>query len=143
MKRACTVCGSTYEAQRVTARYCSTRCRTRASRAGTSKKAGDQVVTQLPTSSPANQPAQSHGTTYAATLSALETADRAQTPLGRAALILAERLDNSHRDTGSAVASVSREWRATLADALKGANAAKSAVEKHRDELAERRRRPA
>lgn len=139
----CTVCGVQYEAQRSTSRYCSTRCRTRASRAGTSRRkapASGEVVTPLPAAS--QSPASS--LPYSAerlTVEDLEKAGRLNTPLGQAAVILAKRLDDNYRETGSGVAALSRQLEATLRSATAGAQSASDPVQAARDEVAERRRR--
>lgn len=69
----------------------------------------------------------------------LETVDRLGTVLGQAAVGLAQRIEQN-RDTGSALAALNRELRATVAEAVKGAGAPRSAISRHRDELAARRR---
>ena len=71
-----------------------------------------------------------------ATLAALQEADRAETPGGRAALLLARRLDMTTADTGSSIAALVREHRATLAAALANAQTGDQV-----DELKERRDR--
>lgn len=72
----------------------------------------------------------------AATRSALEAAKRTDTPLGQAALVLAERLDDA--DTApTALANIGRELRLTLADALANATTAADPI----DELKARRER--
>ena len=50
----------------------------------------------------------------------LEAADRLDTVLGQAALVLARRIE-SPMETGSSIASMTKQLRETLADALKGA----------------------
>lgn len=71
-----------------------------------------------------------------ATLAALEEAGRTDTPAGRAALLLARRLDMTTADTGSSIAALVREHRATLAAALANAQTGDRV-----DELKERRDR--
>ena len=76
----------------------------------------------------------------------LEEAGRLETWQGSAALAAAERLETrSVLDTGSAVAEMLREYRAAMADAMKGVGTKESAVTGVRDELAARwaRRGPA
>lgn len=68
----------------------------------------------------------------------LEEAGRAETALGNGALALAARIDAA-QDTGAGLASLTREWRATLGEAVKGVGAAASPLDKARDELAKRR----
>jgi len=67
----------------------------------------------------------------------LVAADRASSGLGAGALMLAARID-SGQESGAALASLHRELRQTLAEALK--TAARTPVAGMRDELAERRR---
>ena len=55
-----------------------------------------------------------------ATRRVLEEADRVDTPMGRAALVLAERVD-SRQDTGSALATAVRGLDEALKSALEGA----------------------
>ena len=69
----------------------------------------------------------------------LEGVGRLETSLGQAALVLAQRIEGV-RESGSAVASLTREMRATLVEATRGAKAQESRLESYRDELAARRR---
>lgn len=125
MERQCALCGAPFTAKRSTARYCSGSCRARASQGAT-------PVTPMPTTQPAE------ARVVEATRRELVDADRLETALGQAALVLARRVE-SDRDTGSAAAAVTREWRATLAEATKGAGAQASPLDRARDELAKRR----
>jgi hypothetical protein len=106
MQRACDSCQVVYEAKRRASRFCSERCRKRAQRGH---------VVALPATEP-ERPAESSGL-RAAVLGELAAAGREQTALGQAALGLAVRIEQG-ADTGSAVASLVRELRATLAEAL-------------------------
>jgi hypothetical protein len=126
MTRQCDVCSATYEAKRSTSRYCSGMCRTRASRSG---RNGARVVPLAPVA-----PAQPVGSVVDATRAELESAGRAESPLGLAALALAARID-SQQDTGSGLAAAVRALGETLAAALKGSEAASTL-----DELKARRR---
>ena len=74
----------------------------------------------------------------AATRRELQAADRLDSVAGQQALKLAERMYGLF-DTGSAIAALSRELRAAMAEALKDAPRAGDSL----DELAERRRRKA
>lgn len=78
-----------------------------------------------------------NGRWRAATLAALDAVGLASSALGVSALGLASRLD-SGRDTGAGLASLNREWRATLEAALSVAVPV-SSVGRMRDELAARR----
>lgn len=128
--RPCDVCGTPYEAKRATSKYCSATCRMRKSR-------GAEVV-PLPAAETGKPGEPPRGPCYAATLRTLTDADRHDTPLGVAALVLAQRIDNPGMDTGSALASVVGRLEVTLAAAMKGAGAA-TAPGQLRDELAARR----
>lgn len=120
MTRNCDACGIEFEAKRSTAKYCGGTCRQRGNR----RPSGD--VDQTPAES---------GLVASIRLE-LEQAGRLETSLGQQAVTLAERL-GSPRDTGSAVASLSKELRAVMAEATAGANTAASAL----DELRARRDR--
>lgn len=121
MQVQCHNCGQPFEAKRSHAKWCSAACRKQ------TQRAPGASVTELrpirPAENPDGAPADV-GPVFAATWKKLEDADRLHEPEGVAALALAHRLDNGGRDTGSALASVARELRATLADALKGAGVA-------------------
>lgn len=126
MERTCAVCGTPFTAQRSTARYCSGSCRAR-------KSQGAEVLPITPPEAPAG------GGVLEATRRELDEADRLNTALGQAAMVLARRVDASDRDAGSAAAAVTREWRAMLAEAVKGSAAQSSPLDRARDELAKRR----
>ena len=123
MTQNCASCGQPYEAKRQTSRFCSTQCRVRASR-GHVVEVGSTRPTQ--------------GHVVAATRAELDAADREASAFGQAALALAERID-ARQDTGAGLASLTREWRMTLVEAVKGAGAQASPLDKARDELARRR----
>ena len=124
MRRQCAVCSETFEAKRNTAKYCSTRCRTRASRQP--KPEADLPV-----------PVDPDTELWTATLRELAAAGRAGSASGQAALLLARRLDSRLMETGSSVAAMVREHRAALADAVKGGRRAANPM----DELRARRER--
>jgi hypothetical protein len=83
-------------------------------------------------------PASARPELVAAIEAELEAAGRLDTALGRQALRLAQRM-HSEFDTGSAIAALSRELRATMAEALKDATPVADPL----DELAARRSRKA
>ncbi len=105
MNRECDACGTEYEAQRKTSRYCSTRCRMRASR---------RIEAPVAAESPGS------GELVEALRRELADAGRLDTALGQQALALAVKLASPF-DTGSAMAAVSRELRAVREEALRGA----------------------
>jgi len=152
MQRSCEVCGKKFEAQRVTKRYCDSTCRTRASRAGTSSPRPTPVIVEAPRPEPAAEPASTTDprpapvdpadiilSVASRTITELEAAGRLDTSLGQVAVVLAQRLDNSYRDTGSAAATLARQHAAQMTLALAGANRATSPVEQAKDDLARRR----
>lgn len=128
MKVTCP-CGTEFTAKNPRARFCSDRCRKRPQRTG-------QVVS-IETPKP---DASNAGPIEAATAAELTEAGRLDTMLGQTCLALARRLDTPGVDTGSAVASVTRELRATMTDATRGVGKA-SAPQSLQDELAARRAR--
>jgi hypothetical protein len=127
----CAMCPTVFDAKRPTAKYCSARCRTRASRAGVAAprqpKARSAVSVQ-------DVPAG----VEAATAAELAAAGRAETVSGQSALALARRIDAAV-DTGAAMASMVRELRAAMGDAVAGGQVAADPL----DELRQRRERAA
>lgn len=115
MTRNCDVCRSPYEAKRPNSKFCSDRCRKR------SQRAPDALVP--PFENP-HEPVDGPGALTMATFFELEAAGRAATSVGIAAILLAQRLDRPTADTGSSIAALVREHRATLAEAVRGAAAA-------------------
>lgn len=75
-----------------------------------------------------------------ATLEELTAVNRQDTPLGRAALVLAGRLDNAKDDAGSAVAALAKELRSTLDAALKNATTKADPLDELREKREARRR---
>ena len=105
--RACDVCGAAYQPKRPTSKYCGTRCRTRASRAG--------GMVGLP--GPAE--AEGGGATTGRVRAALQSAGRDETWLGTAALALAEQIDGARSPMG--LTSLVKQLQATMDAALEGA----------------------
>jgi hypothetical protein len=87
-------------------------------------------------SAPVAAPVPSDGHLTAATLTELEAADMVATSLGQAALMLARRLDTPTIDTGSSIAALVREHRATLTAAVGAGTQAADPL----DQLAQQRR---
>lgn len=117
MTSTCECCGRDYSAKRATSRFCSDVCRMRAKRGGSAPKL--RAVTDLPKRHHA-------GSLLGSVMIALEEAKALETPAGRLAVSLATRIDDPEsNDSGSAVASLSRELRAVLGEAL--ARSSKSA----------------
>jgi hypothetical protein len=124
MRKVCEACGKPMEGTNPRKRFCDSTCRGRGHRGSVVPVLTEPVdlVRDLPVST--------------ATRSALEAVDRTGTPAGAAALALAARID-ANSDTGSALASMARELRAAMAEALAGATEQGDAL----DELSERRNR--
>ena len=127
MQRNCDVCQNHYEAKRPNSKFCSDTCRKRAQRA-------PEIVT-APLVAVDFNPA-SAGALYAATLRELEACEQVESSLGQTALLLARRLDDTPMDTGSSVAALVREHRATLQEAVERGTIAADPL----DQLSIRRR---
>lgn len=131
-RRNCDSCGKAYTAKTARSRFCSTACRVRASRG---------VVVPIETKAPTSRSTKEASASpelvgvLGATYRELDAAERLETAYGQAAMVLARRID-AGRDTGSAMATMTRQLRETLAEALKGARREGSKL----DELTERRR---
>ena len=130
MHRACDYCGAEYEAKHPSSRFCTAVCRKRNQR-----NPRPAPVATHP--SVANLPDPGGSGLTDATRVELGAAGRLDSALGRAALLLAQRLDVSDREPGTALAALIREHRAALAEAVRGAKAAADPV----DELRARRDR--
>lgn len=123
--RACPVDGKPLTG-RADQRYCSERCSKRARR-------GQAVVPlHMPDTPRTNRPS-----LVGRTLADLEAAGAQDSGLAASALLLAEQID-SRQESGSSLAALNREWRATMAEATRGQ--VRSGLATMRDELAARRR---
>lgn len=160
MERSCDSCRQPYEAKLATSRYCGATCRKRGSRGADIRAIRSQAKAKAapaapkatrdpvawPTDAPLpgldldapSEPAADQGLVGAMRAELLE-AGRLDTTLGQACLVLARRIDGDNADTGAAIASLTREMRATLTEAVKGAKVKQSSLESYRDELAARR----
>lgn len=125
MRRECAVCSKPFEAQRPTAKYCGSTCRTRATRGG------------IATPSKTPQPVQASASGLVDAVRAeLEAADRLGTIAGQHAMELATRIVAAPgMNTG--VAALSKQLQAVLAEALQGVGAVADPL----DELRARRDR--
>ena len=113
MQRNCDVCQESFEAKRPQARYCSTRCRTRASRGGISRKRGTAQAPPAPTVD------REVSGLLEAVKAALKSAGRDNTVAGHHAIELASRIVNAPgMNTG--VAALSKQLQNVLAEALSG-----------------------
>ncbi|AAT90036.1 hypothetical protein Lxx24010 [Leifsonia xyli subsp. xyli str. CTCB07] len=124
--------------KRSTARYCSTRCRTAATRA---RKAGNAppapvalVTVPAPKADNPEAPPAEPGIIVAAR-DELAAAGVLHTPLGQAAMLLAQRLTNEF-ETGSAIASLAKQWQLAHEAALNSVKRADrmDEVRRRRDE---------
>jgi hypothetical protein len=126
---ACANCGREFQAQRKTAKYCTSACRVAATRkrqrdaAPAPRREGAQVYALPPVSD-----APSEGF-HAATQRQLEEAGRAESYQGRAALFAARILDSGVQDTMSSMATMLREYKASMREALEGVRAVDDPVE--------------
>lgn len=135
VESTCEVCGKAFQAKR-NARICGPTCRKRASRKTKSalkpvperRKAPVVPIPSPPEELPLVE----------ATRRELEAAGRLDTALGQAAMRLAGRM-HSEFDTGSALAALSKELRAVMAETLKDATPHSDSL----DELAARRAKKA
>ena len=127
MRKQCAVCSDPFEAKRNTAKYCSPRCRVRATR---------QPKPELP-ASVGQMPVGPDSELWTATLNELAAASRESSSAGVASLILARRIDSASSETGAGLAALVKQHGTTLADALKGAAAETNPL----DELRSRRER--
>jgi hypothetical protein len=138
--RPCESCGRSYEAASPRSKYCGNTCRSRAHRAAGGREhgqsAGDNVRSLR--AAPDTAGGDESGGMVASLERKLRDADRLDTWEGQGALVLARRIE-AGRDTGSAIASLHRELRVAIAEALKGVGDVESAVTRRRNELAERR----
>jgi|SRR5690242_14647900 hypothetical protein len=124
-KRECDACGKTYEAHRVTSKFCSPKCRI-----------ANHEKSKRPSAALSAEPVD-EGPVFAKSRAKLEAAGRLDTWEGAVALQLAARLDAQVREGGMGVAAIVREHRASMEEALKGASVAADPL----DELRERRDR--
>ena len=118
MQRKCATCGKTYQAARPNSKYCKPGCRVRAHRSP--KKSPEPVVLSLPELLAGLGSAKTSWPLTDAAARELEAAGRLDTVFGQAALVLARRIE-SPMETGASIASMTKQLRETMADALKGA----------------------
>lgn len=144
MRKTCESCGSGFDARSQKAKYCSDKCRKRAQRSAKSDDEQSNVVS-FPGSlsaiaggadSDSNRDAPRLGALTRVTVEQLERAERLHTPLGVNALLLASRLDMTTADTGSSIASLSKEYRAVMTEALKDVKAEADPLEQIRSAAA-------
>jgi hypothetical protein len=127
MRVSCSVCSKPFEAKMSNAKYCGGTCRQRAARGSPVPK----IVPEIP------QKTDIHPL-VAETQRELSESGNLHTVLGQTALRLAEKLAESF-DTGSAMASLSRELRAVMAEVKSGTASQGDSL----DEIAQRRAKKA
>lgn len=136
--KECASCGGRFSAKSAKAIYCSPRCRVRATRQRQrdavsppppQRREGPPLVSLVP-----RAPKSADEGFAADTRRELEAADRLDGYLGRAAMYLAGILDASPGDTGGGHAALIREYKASMAAALDGADAAMTPLERIRRE---------
>lgn len=124
--KRCVVDQRPFEAKRATAKYCSPACRLRAHR-------GKATISVLSGEGAEN----AEGALAASTRRRLEQVGRLDGELGVAALLLAARLDRlGPVDTGAGVAALMKEFRATLAEAVKDAEGSRDTLDEIRQAAA-------
>lgn len=127
MERSCDACAKPYEAKTARSRFCSANCRVRGHRG--------QVVAQMPPLGPVLGPETAAESPLVAIYRRdLAAAERLDTPKGQHVMLLAQTI-SSGAHTAAGMASLSRELREALADALAGAKVAADPL----DEIAARR----
>jgi hypothetical protein len=112
----CDACGLPIASTNPRARYCSTNCRVKASQRRAKGVPELRPAAQVVDARPAA------GGLRASVLADLEAAGRDGSPLGLAALALAERID-ARADTAAGLAAAVKQMQSTLAEALRGAEA--------------------
>lgn len=124
MDRPCDVCGKSFVAQRSTAMYCGEVCKKRAQRAKAKAEgalaqaaASAKVLTMPASRTSRRSTSRSRRTLCVEDRAAAELGDLADTALGQQALLIARRLDERVDTSGSAVATLSRQLSALLAEA--------------------------
>jgi hypothetical protein len=103
--RSCEVCGKALTSTRKDARYCSSSCR---GKAVAKRRLAAQAAEVVVPISPAAPPAETSGL-RATVAEQLRKVKRLDTVAGQQALLLADRLEHSTLDNGSAVAALSKE----------------------------------
>lgn len=137
MVRVCKGCGKPFD-HPGKAKFCAdVGCRRERDRVRKRPQPG--VVVDFKATAPGAEPALEDGlSVYNATLDALTSVNRLETPAGQAALRLAKRLDAATTDSGSSIAAVSKQHLATLSEALKGAPRAATQLDELRQRRAQR-----
>ena len=130
--KECVVCHGRFAAKRHTAKYCSERCRKRAQRQ-LENPLPPAAVTSMGVVKLAAPPTEGRGI-YSITKNVLEQAERLYTPMGQAAMLIAEILSSGVQDTGSSIAALIRQYDVSLTKALDGTQQELTPLEKIRRE---------
>lgn len=133
MTATCARCGADFETRRRSARWCSDRCRTQASRA---RKAGKPDTVKPPTKAKPRKarPVEVEVGVTPAVVRELAAAGRGETSAGRAAVALARRIDDG-AESSAGLAALTRELSCRMAEALADVETAADSI----DELRARR----
>lgn len=126
MDVTCKSCGTTFAAKRSTAKYCGPTCRSKGNRAGTA----------------AEPPGKTEHSLIASVRAELVKANRLNTPAGQQAIVLAWQMLHP-MNTGSAVASASKQLTEVLAIALDGSSTVADPLEEMQKAWREQRTRRA
>lgn len=132
MQRHCDHCGGSYEAKSSNSKFCSrVEC----------KRERERERKRRPALTVASAPGEPivEGAVSAAARSVLTSADRLASPAGSAAIVLAHRID-ANADSGSAMASLVREYRAAMTEAMAGVPLAPDRVDEIRAQREKRQR---
>lgn len=134
MERRCEACGKSYATKSARSRFCSSTCRSRAHRNGQGGPAAGGGLVVLPPAQP-----QGDGELVTYVEKTLTEAGRLESWRGQAALDMARRIERATAAPLSQAAAAHRDLRVAVAEAVKGANVAKSALQQRRDDLQARR----
>lgn len=131
MGRVCRACGESLDGAHPAKRYCGDACKKRYQRGaraveGDDEPAGDGLAS-----------------TEAATMLELAELGKLGTPGGQAALVLARRIDASHRDTGAGLASMVKRLQDTLESLTEGSQVVDDPLDEFTRRLLEKQRRAA
>lgn len=129
----CGQCGESFEAERQTRKYCGDRCRQQARRRTSESEAAEivEAIAGVPLVDLLGQ-----------TRADLEEMNKTDTVLGQQALVVATRM-TSAKDTGSAIAALSRELDRIMLRLRSGASAQEDEVGSARRRRDEKRRQAA
>jgi endogenous inhibitor of DNA gyrase (YacG/DUF329 family) len=134
MEATCARCAQPFSTSSRRARFCSSKCRTAATRARAKGQPETVAVPAKPKVKRKPKSTDSPTGTLGAVISELTTAGRLETSAGQAAIALATRIDEG-AESSAGLAALTRELRAAMAEALANVTEAGDAL----DELRARR----